>query len=131
MNDQTMGDEMITVAELAAFTKLKPATIRRQAHLGKIPAYRIGSDLRFRKDEIEAWLARQAQCMVILPPLVASQIKDMDIPEGARFYRPGEVINGTTLPVAILTARRKDADNFVLRFRGLVIAGGQMILETA
>ena len=47
--------EAYTVEEIATYLKLHPYTIRRLAREKKIPAFRVGGQWRFRKDEIDDW----------------------------------------------------------------------------
>ena len=50
--------EAYTAEEIAKYLKLHPYTIRRLAREKKIPAFRVGGQWRFRKDEIDAWTKR-------------------------------------------------------------------------
>ena len=43
----------MTVTELAEYLKVQRSTIYRWVRNGKIPAVKIGSDLRFDRDAIE------------------------------------------------------------------------------
>ena len=47
--------EAFTVEEIADHLKLHPYTIRRLCREGKIPAFRVGGQWRFRKDDIDRW----------------------------------------------------------------------------
>lgn len=47
--------EAYTAEEIAKHLKLHPYTIRRLARDKKIPAFRVGGQWRFRKDEIDVW----------------------------------------------------------------------------
>ena len=47
--------EAYTAEEIAKYLKLHPYTIRRLAREKKIPAFRVGGQWRFRKDEIDNW----------------------------------------------------------------------------
>jgi excisionase family DNA binding protein len=47
--------EAYTVEEVAQYLKLHPYTVRRLAREKKIPAFRVGGQWRFRKDEIDKW----------------------------------------------------------------------------
>jgi len=47
--------EAYTAEEIAKYLKLHPYTIRRLAREKKIPAFRVGGQWRFRKDEIGMW----------------------------------------------------------------------------
>jgi len=51
--------ELLTVADLAAVLRLKPATVRRMAARGEIGYHRLnGKDLRFTRVDIDRLLAR-------------------------------------------------------------------------
>jgi excisionase family DNA binding protein len=47
-----MDEEILTIREVADLLKLHPKTINKFAISGKLPAYRIGRQWRFRKSEI-------------------------------------------------------------------------------
>ena len=47
---------VFTVKECAAYLQVNPSTVYRLLKKGTIPAFRIGSDWRFRKADLEAWL---------------------------------------------------------------------------
>jgi len=44
-----------TAEEIAEYLRLHPYTIRRLAREKKIPAFRVGGQWRFRKDDIDQW----------------------------------------------------------------------------
>jgi excisionase family DNA binding protein len=41
--------------EAARFLRIHPATVKRLAREGKLPAFRIGNRWRFRPSELDAW----------------------------------------------------------------------------
>jgi excisionase family DNA binding protein len=45
-------DEILTIREVAELLKLHPKTVNKFALAGKLPAYRIGRQWRFRKSEV-------------------------------------------------------------------------------
>ncbi|MBU4252001.1 MAG: helix-turn-helix domain-containing protein [Candidatus Omnitrophota bacterium] len=47
--------EAYTAEDVAQYLKLHPYTVRRLAREKKIPAFRVGGQWRFRKDEIDQW----------------------------------------------------------------------------
>jgi excisionase family DNA binding protein len=47
-----MGEEILTTQEVAELLKLHPKTVNKLAKSGRVPAYRIGRQWRFRKSEI-------------------------------------------------------------------------------
>ena len=51
--------EVLTVKEVGEILQVHPSTIYKLTKQGKIPAFKIGADWRFRTDVIEHWLAGQ------------------------------------------------------------------------
>ena len=56
-----MGNSVMTVEELADYLKMKTVTIYKHAQEGKIPAFKVGSKWRFKKDTIDKWIEKQEQ----------------------------------------------------------------------
>ena len=54
-----MDDRLMTVRELAAYLKVNERTVLKLASQGPLPAVRVGSQWRFRKATIDAWLDDQ------------------------------------------------------------------------
>lgn len=54
----------LDVREVARYLKVKPSTIYSMAGNRKIPFYRIGRQLRFRKFEIDQWAERLKQPVI-------------------------------------------------------------------
>ena len=55
-----MQDEKLDgVTETAAWTGFKPSWIYAQAEAGKIPHFKCGKYLKFRRSEVQAWLEAQ------------------------------------------------------------------------
>ncbi|MBI4374179.1 MAG: helix-turn-helix domain-containing protein [Deltaproteobacteria bacterium] len=48
---------LLTIAELARYLRLDSQTVSRKAQRGEIPGFKIGNRWRFRKEEIDEWLA--------------------------------------------------------------------------
>jgi excisionase family DNA binding protein len=53
--------EIMTVKEVAIYLKMKPVTIYKLAKEGRIPAFRVASFWRFKKDLIEKWLNEESR----------------------------------------------------------------------
>ena len=51
--------EVLTIKEIGDLLRVHPSTIYKLTKKGKIPSFRVGSDWRFRRDEIERWMAGQ------------------------------------------------------------------------
>ena len=54
---QARAPEIMTVYEVAEYLKLHYMTVYRMVKRGDIPAFRIGIDWRFRREEIQRWIA--------------------------------------------------------------------------
>ena len=54
-----MGDQIMTVKEVAAYLKLNERTVYRMATASKIPAFKVGTSWRFKQAEIELWIQQQ------------------------------------------------------------------------
>jgi len=46
---------VLTVRELAHYLKVNPSTVYRLIKAKQLPAFRVGSDWRFRVEEIDRW----------------------------------------------------------------------------
>ena len=54
------ADELLTLEEVAALLKLPPATLRKWRAEGRRPqAFRLGKWLRYRRSEVESFVAAQ------------------------------------------------------------------------
>ena len=51
--------DILTVREVAEYLKLNEKTTYRLAAEGKIPGFKVGGAWRFRKAEIDRWIAAQ------------------------------------------------------------------------
>ena len=51
-----MGDEILTLKEVAEYLKLAEKTAYRLAAEGKLPGFKVGGSWRFRKVDIEQWI---------------------------------------------------------------------------
>lgn len=52
-------DRVFTVQELAQYLRMKPITIYKHAHAGKLPGFKVGSHWRFKKRTIDNWISVQ------------------------------------------------------------------------
>jgi excisionase family DNA binding protein len=53
--------EIMTVKDVAVYLKMKPVTIYKLAKQGRIPAFRVASFWRFKKDLIDKWLSDESR----------------------------------------------------------------------
>lgn len=54
-----MGDQVLTVKEVAEYLKVNERTVYRMASAKKIPAFKVGASWRFKQSEIEQWITEQ------------------------------------------------------------------------
>jgi excisionase family DNA binding protein len=54
-----MEGKVLTLKEASELLKVSPTTIYRLTSGRKIPSLKIGGQIRFRLDSLEAWLKRQ------------------------------------------------------------------------
>ena len=52
-------DEILTLDEVAAYLKAGKRTVYRLAAAKKIPAFKVGGTWRFRRGELDCWIAEQ------------------------------------------------------------------------
>ena len=55
MSDQP--DEILTIDEVAAYLKAGKRTVYRLAASGKLPAFKLGGTWRFRRSDLDEWIA--------------------------------------------------------------------------
>lgn len=52
-------DEILTLDEVAVYLKAGKKTVYRLAHQGEIPGFKLGGTWRFRRSELDRWIAAQ------------------------------------------------------------------------
>ncbi len=52
---------VMTIKDVAKYLGIHPMTAYKFAKLGKLPAFKIGSDWRFHRKYIEVWIDRQVK----------------------------------------------------------------------
>ena len=50
-------DEILTIDEVAAYLKAGKRTVYRLAANGKLPAFKLGGTWRFRRGDLDQWIA--------------------------------------------------------------------------
>lgn len=55
MSDQQ--DEILTIDEMATYLKAGKRTVYRLAADGKLPAFKLGGTWRFRRSDLDSWIA--------------------------------------------------------------------------
>jgi excisionase family DNA binding protein len=53
------NDELLTVAEIAAWLRITPRTVYRFIRHAQLPDRRVGAQYRFLRREVDAWLRRR------------------------------------------------------------------------
>lgn len=56
-----MEREILTIREMADYLQVNERTLYRLANKGAEPAFRVASARRFRKRDIDNWIAEQSQ----------------------------------------------------------------------
>jgi excisionase family DNA binding protein len=54
-----LGNEILTLEEVAAYLRLTPQTIYKWAQERRIPAVKLGKEWRFRRSILDRWLDEQ------------------------------------------------------------------------
>ena len=55
-----MGDQILTVKQVADYLKVNERTVYRMAAAGKIPAFKVGASWRFEQAEIAKWIKEKS-----------------------------------------------------------------------
>ncbi len=51
-------ETLMTLEEVAVFLRLSKDTVYRMVQAGKIPASKVGTQWRFRREEVDEWLGK-------------------------------------------------------------------------
>ena len=51
-----MPDEILTLPEVAKLLKVADKTVYTMAQRGALPAFKVGGQWRFKRDDIDAWI---------------------------------------------------------------------------
>ncbi|NMB74983.1 MAG: helix-turn-helix domain-containing protein [Myxococcales bacterium] len=61
-----MGDEVLTIREVAALLKLAEKTVYLMAQQGELPVFKVRGQWRIRRADLDAWIeARTAGCAAV------------------------------------------------------------------
>ncbi|MCS7054104.1 MAG: helix-turn-helix domain-containing protein [Ignavibacterium sp.] len=52
-------DKWLTLEQIAEYLQMSTSSIYKMTQAGKIPAYKIGRQWRFKKEEIDKWIEQQ------------------------------------------------------------------------
>ena len=56
-----MGDEVLTIQEVAVLLKMATKTVYSMAQRGELPAFKVRGQWRVRKVDFDKWIAGQAR----------------------------------------------------------------------
>jgi len=130
-----MNNDILTLVEVAAYLKVNKKTVYRMLEAKQIPAFRIRSEWRFRKEAIDEWIAQgtpERDCLGRLPlPLQGKQDKPdkpasperdwFDIPVLGRIAAGSPILAEENIEGTVRVAKDKlrNPDNvFALRVQG-------------
>ena len=51
-----MGDQVLTVKQVAEYLQVNERTVYRMASANKLPAFKVGGSWRFKQSELEQWI---------------------------------------------------------------------------
>jgi len=54
-----MNDDVLTIREVAEFLKVNEKTVYSLAQQRRIPGFKVGGQWRFRREDLDAWIAAQ------------------------------------------------------------------------
>lgn len=57
--------EILTLEEVAAYLKAGKRTVYRLAAEGKLPAFKLGGTWRFRRGDLENWIASRIEKVMV------------------------------------------------------------------
>ena len=61
-----MSNEILTIRQLAEYLQIGPTTVYQLANRGDLPGRKVGGMWRFKKSEIDAWIAQSSPSLDIL-----------------------------------------------------------------
>lgn len=68
LSGRTEDETILDIVGLAKYLSVKPNWIYQQTHINAIPYHKLGSQLRFRKRDIDKWLETQKVPATVAPP---------------------------------------------------------------
>ena len=77
-NQEDLSAGFLNVQDVARYLKLRVSTVYSMAEQRRIPHYRVGRQLRFRKSEIDQWAERLKQPVVDAEPEAKKVLRSID-----------------------------------------------------
>lgn len=56
--NNTPMDKWLTLEQIAEYLQMSTSSIYKMAQAGKIPAYKVGRQWRFKREEIDRWVEK-------------------------------------------------------------------------
>jgi excisionase family DNA binding protein len=56
-----MSEDILTIREVAEYLKVTEKTVYGLAQKRKLPCFKVGSQWRFRREDLYAWIERQQE----------------------------------------------------------------------
>ena len=56
--NNTPMDKWLTLEQIAEYLQMSTSSIYKMAQAGKIPAYKVGRQWRFKREEIDRWIEK-------------------------------------------------------------------------
>jgi PTS system nitrogen regulatory IIA component len=80
-----IGDDILTIEEVARYLRVSERTVYDWAQKGEIPAGKIGTVWRFKKTEIEKWVNSRLTAQNLEPQFDAIQVESIVSPDRVVF----------------------------------------------
>jgi excisionase family DNA binding protein len=58
------SDDVMTVKEVAAYLRVNQRTVYRLAVEHRLPAFKVGANWRFKRGDIDGWIAAQSAAVM-------------------------------------------------------------------
>jgi excisionase family DNA binding protein len=82
--DDAIGSEVMTLQEVAGYLNCHYTTVYRLIRRGGFPTFRVGSDFRMRRADLEKWIAQQQQQVVVeseVPETPELEVPELEVPK--------------------------------------------------
>jgi excisionase family DNA binding protein len=61
------ASEIMRIDEVAAYLKVHPTTVYRLLKRKQLPAFRVGTDFRFRRADVDEWIREKERARLEKP----------------------------------------------------------------
>jgi len=59
INKETNMENWLTLEQISEYLQISTSSTYKMAQAGRIPAYKVGRQWRFKKEEIDRWVEKQ------------------------------------------------------------------------